>query len=73
MRLGMHHPTIKQQVDDALREERDVSRDHLLVVMSPSAYEHIRSYVRYETYRGAMVRIDHSQLEDWVIRPVPRD
>lgn len=61
--------TTKEQIDEALRAEEGM-RGHLLVELNLRAYEHVRSYIVNEKYRGASVCIVPGQLEEWVIRQV---
>lgn len=62
--------TTKEQIDEALRAEEGVLRGHLLVELNLRAYEHVRSYIVNEKYRGASVAVIPEQLEEWVIRQV---
>lgn len=60
--------TLKEQIDDALRAERDAQRSQIVLYVSPHTYEHIRSYVFGDRYRGAGLHVVHDQFEDWILR-----
>lgn len=70
MKLSSARLTVKEQIDEALREVTSRPRHELIVVVSPRGYEHIRSYCLSMTYRGASVRVDTEQLEAWIVRPL---
>lgn len=65
-----HIETIKEAIDDALRAETSVPRHELVVCVNARGFEHIRSYVVYDKYRGATVSLHPEMLEDWLIRRV---
>jgi hypothetical protein len=60
--------TLKEEIDDALRAESGVPRGQIVLYVSPRAYEHIRSYVFGDRYRGAGLHVVHDQFEDWILR-----